>query len=50
MQDGDIITGMERAAALSKASELQLAFSKNSFMEDIQAACQASTADLVRDR
>ena len=50
MQDGEIITGTERAAALYKASELQLALNRDSSMEDIQVSCQTSTADTVKDR
>ena len=50
MQDGETITGAERTAALSKASELQLALTRDSFKQDIPLACQASTANAVRDR
>ena len=48
VQDGEWITGTERAAALSNASELQLALRRD--MEDIQVACQTSTAGTVKDR
>ena len=50
MQDGETITGTERTAALSKASELQLALTQDSFTQDMPMACQASTADAVKDR
>ena len=50
MQDGETITGTERTAALSKASELQLALTRDSLTQDIPSACQASTANAVKDR
>ena len=50
MQDGETITGTERTAALSKASELQLALTRDSFTQDKPLACQASTANAVKDR
>ena len=50
MQDGETITGTERTAALSKASELQLALTQDRFTQDIPLVCQASTANAVKDR
>ena len=50
MQDGETITGTERTAALSKASELQLALTRDNLTQDIPLACQASTANAVKDR
>ncbi|CAK0784057.1 hypothetical protein CVIRNUC_007260 [Coccomyxa viridis] len=47
--DGETITGTERTAALSKASELQLALTRDSFTQDKPLACQASTANAVKD-
>ena len=50
MQDGETITGTERTAALSKASELQLALTRDSLTQGIPLACQASAANAVKDR
>lgn len=50
MQDGETITGTERTAALSKASELQLTLTRDSLTQEIPLACQASTANAVKDK